>query len=289
MTNSSIYSRNEKSKIEHPGTINQNSPLPSPSHQPSFLSKMNNRNNNNNNSGGRPRKTKPRGSIVSTEPRGPTIPMGLFLSDNDNDSDPNNLPLPPSSALTSAELNLRVLRRHSPETTSILSIAPFAVVYTFSPTLEWEKIGVEGTLFVSSLLPHHPSSGAERFGVTILNRRGLNNFNWELKSAGDVESTEPDFVILHSRDEGEVKTVGLWIFSEPTATTGQLIAKVLGDCATMAEATRTAVVTIGEEDQEQVQGRTTTTAQTNTSSGARDILSLLHNASSKFMSGCEAP
>ena len=53
---------------------------------------------------------------------------------------------------------------------------PSAVVYTFSPTLKsWAKAGLEGPLFVCSLLPHPPSSGAERFPVIIKNQKSLDN------------------------------------------------------------------------------------------------------------------
>ena len=79
----------------------------------------------------------------------------------------------------------------------------------------------------------------------------------------------PDFVILHSRNKREIKTVDLWIFSDPTATTGELIATVLGDFTAKAEATKTAVaavtgngVTVGDKEQEQGRGHTTRTAQT---------------------------
>lgn len=151
--------------------------------------------------------------------------------------------LPPPPARTNAQLNLSVLTRHEPLTTSILFIAPYSVVYTFSPTSErWEKCGIEGTLFVCQLVSH--PAGGERYSVIILNRRGLNNFKLELLEAGQVEETE-EFIILQNQDnQGNVGVFGLWIFSEPepssTAGTRDRVARVIADCAARAEATRTA-------------------------------------------------
>lgn len=150
---------------------------------------------------------------------------------------------PPPPARTNAQLNLSVLTRHEPLTTSILFIAPYAVVYTFSSASEqWEKCDIEGTLFVCQLASH--PAGGERFSVIILNRRRLDNFKLELLEGGQVEDTE-QFIILQDRDEqGSVRVFGLWIFSEPnpssTAETREQVVRVIADCAARAEATMTA-------------------------------------------------
>lgn len=176
-------------------------------------------------------------------------------------------PLPPPTR-TNEELNLTVLRRHNPSITGILSIAPYAVVYNFSATSStWEKRGVEGTLFVVQLssdqlrFNDHLSSESRdvsvtRFGVVVLNRRGLDNFEAELKCSEDVEITE-EYVILQVRndfpgqngyrDEGSGQElapdiIGLWIFSEPppssTAQARVLNAQVIQECAKQAEISR---------------------------------------------------
>lgn len=150
---------------------------------------------------------------------------------------------PPPPTRTNAQLNLSVLTRHEPLTTSILFIAPYAVVYTFSSTSEqWEKRDIEGTLFVCQLASH--PAGGDRFSVIILNRRRLDNFKLELLESAQVEDTE-QFIILQDRDEqGNVRVYGLWIFSEPepssTAATREQVARVIADCAARAEATMTA-------------------------------------------------
>src|SRR5437868_5642645 len=70
----------------------------------------------------------------------------------------------PSPTRTNTELNLSVLRRYNPLVRNILSIAANAVIYLFSPSLQqWEKAGIEGTLFVCDTEPYPmaASGGAE--------------------------------------------------------------------------------------------------------------------------------
>ncbi|KAF2231944.1 PH domain-like protein, partial [Viridothelium virens] len=192
---------------------------------------------------------------------------------------PQDLP-PPSR--TNEELNLAVLKRHNPSIIAILSIAPYAVVYKFSAISSiWEKRGVEGTLFVVQLLPEqlesdqsltpdHNAISAARFGVVVLNRRGLDNFEAGLKNAEDVEVTE-DYVILQVGSEpsapahdngrmqgGEPDIIGLWIFAEPPpSSTSQariLNAQIIQECAKQAEISRKAAEeTLKQIRQEQAQ------------------------------------
>lgn len=154
--------------------------------------------------------------------------------------------LPPPPTRSNEELNLSVLRRHNPAITSILSLAPYAVVYVFSPeTRQWEKSGVEGGMFVCQLT--QGSLGEERYGVFVLNRRGLNNFDIRLTGGENVEITN-EFVILKTDDDDDHNAVGgeapssqiygLWIYSEPppnsTAETRTLNAQVIKECAVHA-------------------------------------------------------
>ncbi|KAI9693482.1 MAG: hypothetical protein M1820_009218 [Bogoriella megaspora] len=201
------------------------------------------------------------------------------ISDYDTDTaaftDTGLLQDPPPPTRTNEELNLAVLKRHNPEVTSIVSIAPYAVIYKFSASSStWEKRGVEGTLFVVSLIPErislaHPSNPEDgdilipRFGVIVLNRRGLDNFSTELKSGDDVEITE-EYVILQVRNDTAEEQeneftpqeyvpdiIGLWIFSEPppssTAQTRILTAQIIQECANQTEASRQAAKEAVEE------------------------------------------
>ncbi|RAK74265.1 Dcp1 family protein [Aspergillus fijiensis CBS 313.89] len=180
-------------------------------------------------------------------------------------------PAPPPLR-TNEDLNLSVLRRHNPTITSILSLAQYAVVYIFSPsTRQWEKSGVEGTLFVCQR--SQGELGEERYSVFVLNRRGLNNFDLPLTDGDNVEITE-EYIILKSDlapevvenasipgmvppanstaaaaaaakpsgnsggNGGDIRIYGLWIYSEPppnsTAETRSINAQMIRECAVHA-------------------------------------------------------
>lgn len=163
---------------------------------------------------------------------------------------------PPPPPRTTSELNLSVIQRHSPAVSSILSISPYSVVYAFNASnSSWEKSGIEGSLFVCQLYPG--PYGEDRYAVIVLNRRGLENFEAELREGGDVEITD-DFIILKTRAQtqtqtqalngeedgiaGEEKIIGLWIFSEPppssTAETRAIHGGLIKECATSAGESR---------------------------------------------------
>ncbi|KAL8823800.1 MAG: hypothetical protein Q9191_005536 [Dirinaria sp. TL-2023a] len=161
-----------------------------------------------------------------------------------SDSEPPP-PAPPPQR-SNLELNLSVLQRHFPSTSSLLALAPYAVLYIFNPTNSaWEKSGIEGTLFVCSLsLPPSTNTGQERYAVTILNRRGLENFWLELLNGEEVEKTS-EYVILQKEDargDGRQKVYGLWIFEEETGSTKgirEITADLITECAARAGATST--------------------------------------------------
>ena len=129
-------------------------------------------------------------------------------SDYETDAPPPavDVPLPPPRS--NEELNLSVLRRIYPELVAIDYVTPYAALYTFSlETQQWEKLGVEGTLFLCKLTPS--PIGADRYSVAILNRRGLDNFYLELVSEEEMEFTDP-YVIL----QGD-QVYGIWVFADP--------------------------------------------------------------------------
>ncbi|PLN75180.1 hypothetical protein BDW42DRAFT_43142 [Aspergillus taichungensis] len=175
-------------------------------------------------------------------------------------------PIPPPLR-TNEELNLAVLRRHNPSIQNILSLAPYAVVYIFSATSrQWEKSGIEGTLFVCQL--SQGPLGEERYTVFVLNRRGLTNFDVPLTDGENVELTE-EYVILktdiaydsnphpngnsnsnnnnnnstapsnpRNAKTDSIRIYGLWIYSEPppnsTAETRTINAEMVRECAVHA-------------------------------------------------------
>ena len=140
----------------------------------------------------------------------------------------------PPPSRTNTELNLLVLRRYCPDVERIVQIAPFAVVYSFSPeTQGWEKIGTEGTLFVCQLAGAHYS----RYSVIILNRKSLDNFIVELVSAESVEITDSYVILQDTGADGVEQIYGLWIFSEENTnpTTQQVVAMAIEECAMRSE------------------------------------------------------
>ena len=161
---------------------------------------------------------------------------------SDYESDANylsNIPPPPAER-TDEQLNLAVIRRHNRDVMSLEYVAPYAVVYLFSPTSQqWEKSGIEGTAFLCGLLPNHEL--AQRYAVIVLNRRGLDNFDLELANSGDVEITE-DYIILQSENNGIPCVYGLWVFSEPppssTSHHRATIAQKIQECAERVEISR---------------------------------------------------
>jgi hypothetical protein len=153
-----------------------------------------------------------------------------------------NLPKIPPMTRSNDDLNFSVLTRYYPDVLTIISIAAYSVLYVFSPTTQqWEKEGTEGTLFVVHQQPD--ALGAERFGVIILNRRGMDNFSTALLSPEDVDVTD-EYVILRVEgdDDAGPQIYGLWIFSEPapssTANARTINAHIIVECATRALSSR---------------------------------------------------
>ena len=140
---------------------------------------------------------------------------------------------PKPATRTNASLNLSVLQQHYPSTSQILTLAPFSVLYTFSPTTQsWEKCEVEGTLFVCALTP--TEGKGLRYSVVILNRKGLDNFYLEIGDVDDdgegqvsVEISEI-FTMIYADD----KIWGLWIYEENNKSEGGgSTSKVIVACA----------------------------------------------------------
>lgn len=161
--------------------------------------------------------------------------------ESDNPAYLSDVPAPrPPQTQTNDELNLSVLKRHNPEISSILSIAPYAVIYEFTPFPEpaWNKSGVEGSLFICQLNPGS-QLGEDRYAAIVLNRRGLENFEAELREADNtgVEITD-EYVIVSLMEGGAQKIYGIFIFSEgpgsSTEKTRILNADLMKQCAAQA-------------------------------------------------------
>ncbi len=155
---------------------------------------------------------------------------------SDYEADPPNMDIPLPAPRSTEQLNLAVIRRHYPEVTMIHDVAPYAVLYAFYlDTQGWEKVGVEGSLFICELVPS--PIGAERFAVFMLNRLGLENFTMEITSPDDIDFGE--FIMMQSD-----QIYGLWIFSDPppssTANKPAEVKAKLEEVAARAKASREA-------------------------------------------------
>ena len=196
-----------------------------------------------------PKKTKPH------RPASQNLPA---VSDYETDFGGNldHAPVPPR---TNDELNISVLRRHNPQIAAIESVAPYAVLYLFSPhTQQWEKFGIEGTMFLCRLHDDGKNDGLdgsnghgnalspplERYSVVILNRRGLDNFDAELLSDDDVELSDEYTILQVHEPDGSTSVFGIWIFEEPapssTARMREIHAAKLMDLARRAADSRAA-------------------------------------------------
>ncbi|KAB5576115.1 hypothetical protein GE09DRAFT_615986 [Coniochaeta sp. 2T2.1] len=178
--------------------------------------------------------------------------------------------LPPPSTvarLSNTELNLSVLRRYLPSIRSIVSIAANAVVYTISPTTgQWEKSGVEGTLFVCEQEPVVDLAGhvLPRACVFILNRRGLENLvihlcntsacevvgeliNFYVEDKGDATAAAAAEALDVSAGNGQDnRVIGLWIHADKDDTrqvNADVILSLWNQC-------RLAITQSASEDQE---------------------------------------
>lgn len=163
---------------------------------------------------------------------------------NNTDNQPMTAVVSPPPIRSNEELNLLVLKRWCPEIQGIIAIAPFAVLYTFSPeTQQWEKSETQGSLFVCQL----SGDSFPRYRVIILNRKGPENFHLDLVSTENIEVTEEYVIVQILEDDGTPLIYGLWIFSDGDSSpdTRTVISKTIVDCATRAEQDRQSTETRG--------------------------------------------
>ena len=141
-------------------------------------------------------------------------PSASNIGFSDYESDANNLSdLPPPSDRTPEELNISVLRRYDRSILVLEHVAPYVVVYTFSPESQgWEKSGIEGTSFICRLAP--TADQLSRYSLMILNRRGLGNFHLKIVAGTSVEVAD-DIVIVQSESTEGAQIHGFWVYSEP--------------------------------------------------------------------------
>lgn len=151
---------------------------------------------------------------------------------------------PPPLRRTNTDLNLTVIRRYIPNVRSITYIAASAVLYSFNPTSGgWDKMAIEGTLFITSDHDIDVETGNEVFTVLVLNRRGMNNFIVEIGDLMDVEVTKDVLIVGIKGEEGEEarKVRGIWIHEDKDGireTIGSKVKELWALTATVRASTR---------------------------------------------------
>ncbi|ESZ90793.1 hypothetical protein SBOR_8822 [Sclerotinia borealis F-4128] len=151
---------------------------------------------------------------------GPSQLHQVQASDYDTET-PILGPAPPTR--TNDELNLTVLRRYHPSIQKISSLAASATMYMFSlESKTWEKLPIEGTLFVCELLPS-PTTGTEDYCIVVLNRKGLNNVIHNFREMNNVEiNGEYLYWTVKNTEATEgipvAKAFGLFIHDDETGT-----------------------------------------------------------------------
>lgn len=173
--------------------------------------------------------SKGRSRAPHSQPQAPPQP-----SDYETDAPQNIDYPPPPPGRSNEELNLSVIGRHYPDVNAVHHVAPYAVLYAFSlETEQWEKVGVEGSLFICGLVPSAVS--LERYGVVILNRRSMDNFYMEITGPDGLEFTD-EYIIM----QGD-QVYGLWIFCEPPPSStanarAETVAKIQELAVSLAQA-----------------------------------------------------
>lgn len=120
------------------------------------------------------------------------------------------------------EINLRSLKRFDSSVDQILSSATQVAVYNFSNG-EWNKLDVEGALFVVS------KKGANSHGLIIMNRLSTNNFNEIVDSQWDVTLNLP--FLLYKNDKGNIRCVWFYSTVDCNKVYEKLHAITTGGCA----------------------------------------------------------
>ncbi|KAG0127359.1 hypothetical protein HOY82DRAFT_80509 [Tuber indicum] len=161
--------------------------------------------------------------------------------------------MPPQSR-TIPDVNHTVLSRYLPRLQKILSLASYAVLYTYNHESGiWQKSNTEGSLFICSLTPIQQQQ-QEEYTIILLNRRGLQNFIYTLAEPGNIEYTEGgDYVMLQGEEEKIV--YGIWVYAEPgTSSEGDRtkVAEWVKECA-VRYAEGVARAGKGQEQQQQQQ------------------------------------
>jgi hypothetical protein len=162
-------------------------------------------------------------------PPQPVVHASDYESDNQGYQSDYPVHAPPANR-TIEEINLSVLKRYNSEIVSIRTRAPYAVIYEFSPVPqpEWTKTGIEGSLFLCELTTG--IYGEIRYSAIVLNRRGLDNFEAELRE-GENAGVElsGEYIILSFKEGHGQKIYGVYIFHDGPGTSTENAQEYFGE------------------------------------------------------------
>lgn len=218
------------------------------------------------------------------------MPAHIPVSDYEVESDAlegyiSDLPRPaPPVARTNDELNLSVIQKHYPDVVEILSVAPYATIYDFSPsTNEWQKTSQVGTLFICQLAPG--TYGELRYRAIVLNRGGMDNFEAGLLQLdhGGV-AIQGEFVeIIGESEDGETKVNSIYIYSaegQSTEASRKANGELMVELARVARTSREAAERQAHRSHEQESETVTTPVVAPQARKEVDLLALLQGARS---------
>jgi hypothetical protein len=115
--------------------------------------------------------------------------------------------------------NMKVLKRQDPQIVDIVGSAAFVVLYELDG--EWTKLGIEGPMFL------YRRSSSPKYGFSVLNRNGIENYTANMTKDDDLELTE-DFLIYRAHSDEQV--LGIWIYDAQERTSiGQTMSKLHAD------------------------------------------------------------
>ncbi|XP_076796534.1 mRNA-decapping enzyme 1B isoform X2 [Arvicanthis niloticus] len=96
------------------------------------------------------------------------------------------------------DISLAALRRHDPYISRIVDVASQVALYTFGHRAnEWEKTGVEGTLFV------YTRSASPKHGFTIMNRLSMENRTEPITKDLDLQLQDPFLLYRNGTQKDE--------------------------------------------------------------------------------------
>ncbi|KAI1289203.1 mRNA-decapping enzyme 1B [Halotydeus destructor] len=98
------------------------------------------------------------------------------------------------------EINLRTLRRGDPSVETIIASASQVAIYKFHAP-DWQKLDIEGSLFIFSRYKDQLERGKSRFGFTVINRLSTTNLSEDIRLDLDLSYEAPYILYKNARKD----------------------------------------------------------------------------------------